>query len=81
MSHQKPWNQFEMALLIECYINVTGKGRDLEEELVVLSQTLRKMALSAGEQIDGVYRNINGMHWQYQFIKMAIENPNGAMHR
>lgn len=77
MAQQKAWNKYEVALLVECYINVTQHNHDLEEELVRLSSELRAMAKNAGEQIDDVYRNLNGMHWQYRFIKMAFENPDG----
>lgn len=73
MAQQKAWNKYEVALLVECYINVTQHNHDLEEELVRLSEELRAMAIHAGEQIDDVYRNLNGMHWQYGLIKATFE--------
>ena len=43
MAQQKAWNKYEVALLVECYINVTQHNHDLEEELVRLSEELRAM--------------------------------------
>lgn len=74
MLRQKTWDQYEIALLIECYVNVTSQGKELEAELVKLSQNLRSMAVRHGETIDETYRNLNGMHWQYQFMKSAFNN-------
>lgn len=73
MARPKIWNKYEVALLIECYENVKFKNKNLEEELNRLSRLLRNMALIEGEQIDDEYRNLNGMHWQYGFIKAAFE--------
>lgn len=73
MVHQRPWNKYEVALLIECYINVTEKGCNLEDELNRLSIALRQMALNDGFEIEEVYRNLNGMHWQYGSMKSAFE--------
>lgn len=74
MLRQKSWDQYEIALLIECYVNVTSQGKELEVELIELSENLRSMAVHQGETIDETYRNLNGMHWQYQFIKSAFNN-------
>lgn len=73
MAHQKPWNEYETALLIKAYINVKEYGKNLDEELSKLSMTLRSIAIANGEKIDETYRNLNGMHWQYGFIKLAFE--------
>lgn len=73
MPQQKKWNEYEVALLIEVYIKVTTQGAELKSELEDLSVSLRNMAILAGEQIDNTYRNLNGMQWQYAFIKEAFE--------
>ena len=72
MAHQRPWNKYEVALLIECYINVTEKGCNLEDELNRLSIALRQMALNGGFEIDEVYRNLMGMRSQYSALKAAF---------
>lgn len=74
MLRHKSWDKYEIALLIECYVNVTSQGKELETELIKLSKNLRSMAVHQGETIDETYRNLNGMHWQYQFIKSAFNN-------
>ena len=75
---QPRWDQYEVALLIECYINVTEKGRPLEDELIRLSTVLRQMAINTGLEIDEVYRNLNGMHWQYGFMKATFEGAKNS---
>ena len=45
MLRQKSWDQYEIALLIECYVNVTSQGKELEVELIELSENLRSMAV------------------------------------
>lgn len=74
MQKQKPWSKYEVALLIDAYIRFGKKEENLEPTLAKLSKQLRQMAINAGEQIDEVYRNLNGMHWQYGFIKLTFEN-------
>ena len=76
MVYQRPWDQYEVSLLIECYINVCENGFDLEVELEKLSARLQNMAICKGEVVDETYRNLNGMHWQYQFIKAAFADGN-----
>lgn len=73
MPQQRPWNKYEVVLLIECYINVTENGCNLKDELTRLSAVLRRMAINDGIEIDDVYRNLNGMYWQYGLIKSAID--------
>ena len=76
MVYQRPWDQYEVSLLIECYISVCENGFDLEVELEKLSARLQNMAICKGEVVDETYRNLNGMHWQYQFIKAAFADGN-----
>lgn len=71
MMLQKTWNKYEVALLIECYENIKN-GEDQKSALTRLSKDLRNMAILAGENIDEVYRNYNGMVWQFAYIKLAF---------
>lgn len=73
MAHQKAWTKHEVALLVETYIKISQEGCNLEEQLERLSELLRKMAIAEGIEIDDVYRNLNGMHWQYGLMKAAFE--------
>ncbi|MDD6846891.1 MAG: hypothetical protein PUE07_05185 [bacterium] len=72
---EKEWDQHEIALLIETYQSVK-QGADLNQSLADLSFKLRKLGLKAGMNVDDKYRNINGMHWQYGYIKLAFEKKN-----
>lgn len=38
-----------------------------------MSNNLRQMAVNKGIEIDDVYRNLNGMLWQYTFIEKAFK--------
>lgn len=58
-----PWNQHEVALLIDAYLHITD-GADLGQTATQLSLTLRDLALRAGTVIDDTYRNVNGMKMQ-----------------
>ncbi len=67
------WNKYEVVLLAEVYVNVKFKGADLECELLKLSQLLRAYAQNNGVEIDDVYRNLNGMRWQYFLLSVAFD--------
>ena len=58
-----PWNQHEVALLIDAYLRIT-KGADLGQTAEWLSRTLRRMATRSGQQVDDTFRNVNGMKMQ-----------------
>ena len=57
------WNQNEVALLIDAYIRVED-GADLGQTVEWLSQTLRKLAIQSGQEVDENYRNLNSMKMQ-----------------
>ncbi len=73
MERQNNWDKFEVALLVEAYLKVVKKQEVLPVVLQQLSEDLRHKAVLAGMEIDETYRNLNGMHWQYGFIKLAFE--------
>ena len=58
-----PWNQHEIALLINAYLEVAA-GADLGQTAAQLSLTLRNLAVRSGIDIDDTYRNVNGMKMQ-----------------
>lgn len=76
MIHQRAWNKYEVALLIEAYTKITFDGEPINETLSLLSNNLRSMELLSGGVIDKTFRNINGMYWQYGFIKLVFEKKN-----
>lgn len=69
---QKNWNKYEVALLIETYQKIKQERVDKNSALVALSQNLRQMAINEGVEIDGTFRNRNGMQWQLGFIERAF---------
>lgn len=74
MPDLKNWDKYEVALLIDTYVNVKASTIGLDEALSDLSNKLRTMAEIDGFEVSDAFRNINGMHWQYGFIKLAFEN-------
>lgn len=68
-----PWNQHEVALLIEAYLRV-AEGADLRHTASQLSLTLRRIALQSGQRIDATYRNVNGMVMQLACVQYLFKN-------
>ena len=58
-----PWTEHEVALLIDAYLHV-AEGADLGHTAEELSMALRNVAIRKGLNIDGTYRNVNGMKMQ-----------------
>lgn len=71
--HPRAWNKYEIALLIEAYLRVKNDNMALEPILLQLSKDLRAMEMNNSTCNDDTFRNVNGMHWQYGFIKIAFE--------
>lgn len=70
---QKPWDEFETALLIEAYQKIKIENANKDITLAKLSDTLRELAKKNGIRIDNTYRNVNGMHWQFGYIERAFK--------
>lgn len=73
----KPWDKYEIALLIETYFNIENGVHARGNELKRLSVKLRRMALNRGMTIDAVYRNYNGMNRKVHNIGDIIMNAAG----
>lgn len=67
------WDEYETALLVEAYIKVTESEAHKKQVLQELSDNLRHMAVNKGVEIDEIYRNLNGMMWQYTFIEKTFK--------
>lgn len=81
MSRQATWNKYEVVLLIDTYLKVTEKGVAKLTALIDLSRRLRSMATNEGIEIDGTYRNLNGMQWQYAFTEIAFQEKGIGSHK
>jgi hypothetical protein len=76
MANQPQWNIYETSLLIEAYFDIKF-GADRIERLTILSTDLRNMAILRGEEMDDVYRNLNGMIWQSKRIAQFFDPEEG----
>ncbi|MBQ8803652.1 MAG: hypothetical protein IJZ53_08475 [Tyzzerella sp.] len=68
---QPKWNKYEAAILLEAVIRVENKQEGRKEAIRRVSNMLRKMAISHGENIDEIYRNINGITFQFQSMEYS----------
>lgn len=75
---QPAWDQYETALLIEAYINITNEPSSRKATVHGLSQTLRERAVKNGKLIDNVYRNVNGINLRlYEIQYLFLDNGRG----
>lgn len=72
MARQLPWNRYEVALLLDAYLQIQEEPQKEKEILADLSKILRKRALHLGHTIDATFRNENGMSIQYQRMKFLM---------
>lgn len=80
MKRQPPWNQYEVALLVDAYIKITQKGENKKVILQNLSEQLRIKAKNEGLAIDDTFRNLNGMMWQIGFVECAFKKTGYDKH-
>lgn len=74
MARQLPWNRYEVALLLDAYLQIQKEAQKGKEILADLSKNLRERALRLGYTIDETFRNENGMSIQYQRMKFLMTN-------
>lgn len=70
-----PWDKYEASLLIETYEKIQKGEVSKNNGLQNLSDMLRLKALREGKQIDGYFRNCNGMSFMINCIATTF-NPN-----
>lgn len=80
MFQTRPWNKYEVALLLEAYILISVEHHNISETLSQLSENLRSMEVYVSGHVDDKFRNLNGMHWQYGIIKSAFEDRHYESH-
>ena len=71
MKNQPVWNQYEAALLLDGYLQISF-GENRKEITEKISKMLRQMAVFSGVKIDAIYRNVNGITLQMDRMKMAM---------
>lgn len=80
MKRQPPWDQYEVALLVDAYIRITQNGENKKVVLQKLSEQLRNKAKNEGIAIDDTFRNLNGMMWQIGFVECAFKKTGYGKH-
>ncbi len=71
MKNQPAWNQYEAALLLDGYLQISF-GKNRKEVIEKISNMLRQMAIASGIKIDSIYRNVNGITLQMDRMRMAM---------
>ena len=76
MKRQPTWDKYEVALLINSYIQIKNGIEEKTHELKKLSEKLRRKAENEDLIIDETFWNLNGMQWQLGFVDCAFNNKN-----
>ena len=71
---QSPWNQYEIALLIDTYLRIKDGKISHKDGIAQLSKRLRARVISQGGVISEQYRNENGMHLQMAAIAYLLSD-------
>ena len=72
MGIQKPWSKYEAAILLDQYLKVFSGEKTRSEAISFVSNILRRIAINNGLEIDGVYRNTNGITFQMASMESAF---------
>ena len=78
MAALKRWNPYEAAILLDGYLRIIHGELTKKEAVAIVSQKLRKMAANQGIELDDVYRNEAGVHFQMYGIESAYQGFTGA---
>lgn len=68
MALRIPWDEYETAILISAWKDFNSGKCTKKEAVKKVSQTLRKRAENHGIEIDGVFRNENGIAMQFMLV-------------
>lgn len=72
MSSRPPaWDEHEAVLLLEGLLDIKQNGMSRNEVVKRVSSDLRKMAENRREEVDELYRNVNGITFQIQSMESA----------
>lgn len=81
MKKQPAWDQYETALLIKAYIDITKNPHSKKKVVHELSCTLRDHAINRGLRIDQIYRNENGINLRLSEIHYLFATENKGITR
>lgn len=68
---QPSWNRFEAAILLEALVASIDGSLTRTEAIRYASDSLRKMAVNQGIEIDETFRNENGITFQLHSMESA----------
>lgn len=77
MAAQKRWNSYEAAILLNYYLRIVNKELTEKEAVAIVSQKLRRMAINQGMELDSIYRNEAGIHFQMYAMESAYQGFTG----
>ncbi|MBQ3601566.1 MAG: hypothetical protein II992_10265 [Lachnospiraceae bacterium] len=80
MKMQTTWDKYEVALLINSYIQIKSGAEEKISELQKLSEKLRRKAENEGLIIDEMFQDLKGMQWQLGFVDCAFNNKSFGTH-
>ena len=72
MPRQQQWTIYEAAVLLDGVLQYRDNRVSKPEAILSVSNQLRKMAENRGQNIDDVYRNVNGITFQMLSMESAL---------
>ena len=72
MAMRIPWDEYETAILISACVDYNAGKCTKKEAIKDVSQILRKRAEKNGIEIDGVFRNENGITMQFMLVNELL---------
>lgn len=79
MAVRIPWDKYEASLLLDYCIKVENGEVSRTEAISIVSQILRQRAVSAGHEIDEVFRNENGISMQFSAMRNCYLGKNHGL--
>ena len=79
-SHKKiKWDEYQVALLINTYLQISQNKLTKQEGKTFLSNILRSQAIKEGKSIDKYYRNENGIDMCLEHIRYIYEKNESGL--
>ncbi len=80
MAVRIPWNEHEIAILIDACITFDTTPCSKTEIIKSLSIKLRTLAINNNIEIDDVYRNENGISMQFTIMQALLHDEKSGLH-
>lgn len=73
MARQKQWDKYEAAILLDYYLRYLNNEMTRKEAIQTVSKRLRELAKINNVDIDGIYRNTDGITLQMHRMESAYK--------